>query len=244
MVRLTGLARLWSRPCRAINLRLTFPGAAPSNQSTEKGGLGRPGAVQVMRWLRQMLDERQAVEQARRGHEVAWRYLYEGHADFVFRLAVRTTGDRAAALDIVQETFSKAAAGLRRFRGESSFRSWLARIAINETTNWVRRRARRREATLEGAGPLVAPGRPDEEEVRLDLARRALAFARTLPPQQRDVLILRTTEGFTYREIARALRTSEASVRVSYHHAIRKLREHFGVGAVASAGSGRLGEDE
>ncbi|MEJ2370299.1 MAG: sigma-70 family RNA polymerase sigma factor, partial [Gemmatimonadales bacterium] len=88
-----------------------------------------------------MLDERQAVEQARRGHEAAWRYLYEGHAGFVFRLAVRTTGDRAAALDVVQATFARAAAGIGRFRGESSFRSWLARIAINETTNWVRRQA-------------------------------------------------------------------------------------------------------
>lgn len=210
-----------------------------------KGGFGRPGAVQVMNWLRQMLDERQAVEQARRGHEVAWRYLYEGHADFVFRLAVRTTGERAAALDIVQETFAKAAAGIDRFRGESTFRSWLARIAINETTNWIRRRARRRESTLEAAGQLAGAHRPDEEAARLDLARRALAFARTLPPQQRDVLILRATEGFSYGEIARALRTSEGSVRVSYHHAIRKLREHFGVSAAASSGAyGRAGGDQ
>jgi RNA polymerase sigma-70 factor (ECF subfamily) len=176
-----------------------------------------------------MLDERQAVEQARRGHEAAWRYLYEGHAGFVFRLAVRTTGDRAAALDVVQETFARAAAGIGRFRGESSFRSWLARIAINETTNWVRRRARRRELAIERADHVATGDRPDEEAARRDMAERALAYARTLPPQQRDALILRTTEGLTYGEIARALRTSEGSVRVSYHHAIRKLREHFGV---------------
>ena len=182
-----------------------------------------------------MLDERQAVEQARRGHEAAWRYLYEGHAGFVFRLAVRTTGDRAAALDVVQETFARAAAGIGRFRGESSFRSWLARIAINETTNWVRRRARRRELAIERADHVAAGDRPDEGAVRRDMAERALAFARTLPPQQRDALILRTTEGLTYGEIARAVRTSEGSVRVSYHHAIRKLREHFGVEPAAES---------
>ena len=190
-------------------------------------------AVRVIEWLRQMLDERQAVEQARRGHEAAWRYLYETHAGFVFRLAVRTTGDRAAALDVVQETFARAAAGIGRFRGESSFRSWLARIAINETTNWVRRRVRRRELAIERADHVAAGDRPDERAARRDMAERALAFARTLPPQQRDALILRTTEGLTYGEIARALRTSEGSVRVSYHHAIRKLREHFGVGPAA-----------
>lgn len=182
-----------------------------------------------------MLDERQAVEQARRGHEAAWRYLYEGHAGFVFRLAVRTTGDRAAALDVVQETFASAAAGIGRFRGESSFRSWLARIAINETTNWVRRQARRRELAIERADHIAAGNRPDEGVARRDMAERALAYARTLPPQQRDALILRTTEGLTYGEIARALRTSEGSVRVSYHHAIRKLREHFGVEPAAES---------
>lgn len=176
-----------------------------------------------------MLDERHAVEQARRGHEAAWRHLYEGHADFVFRLAVRTTGDRAAALDVVQETFARAAAGIGRFRGESSFRSWLARIAINETTNWVRRQARRRELAIDAVEPVAAPDRPDEGAARRDMAERALAFARTLPPQQRDALILRATEGLSYREIAATLQTSEGSVRVSYHHAIRKLREHFGV---------------
>lgn len=176
-----------------------------------------------------MLDERQAVEQARCGHEAAWRYLYEGHAGFVFRLAVRTTGNRAAALDVVQETFARAAGGIGRFRGESSFRSWLASIAINETTNWVRRQARRRELAIEAADQVMTGDRPDEGVVRRDLAQRALAFARTLPPQQRDALILRTTEGLTYGEIAQALRTSEGSARVSYHHAIRKLREHFGV---------------
>lgn len=192
----------------------------------------------VTEWLRRMLDERQAVEQARRGQEVAWRYLYDGHADFVFRLAVRTTGDRAAALDVVQETFVRAAAGIGKFRGDSTFRSWLARIAFNETTNWVRRQARRRESVLEAADHVAAEDRPDESAVNRDLAERALAVARTLPPQQRDVLILRTTEGFSYREIARALGTSEGSVRVSYHHAIRKLREHFGVELGSQGGRG------
>ena len=189
-----------------------------------------------------MLDERQAVEQARRGHEAAWRCLYEAHADFVFRLAVRTTGDRAAALDVVQEAFAKAAAGIRKFRGESSFRSWLARIAINETTNWVRGQARRREVAIEAAGHVAAGDPPDEEMARRELARLALAFARTLPPQQKEALILRTTEGFSYKEIAQVLGTSEGSVRVSYHHAIRKLREHFEVRPAADKRGREQGE--
>lgn len=60
-----------------------------------------------------------------------------------------------------------------------------------------------------------------------DLAERALTFVRTLPDQQREVILLRATEGLSYREIAEILGTSEGSCRVSYHHGMAKLRGHL-----------------
>jgi RNA polymerase sigma factor (sigma-70 family) len=173
-----------------------------------------------------MLDDGSVLEQARRGDEAAWRHLYESHADMVFRLALRIVGDREAALDVLQETYMRAARALGGFRGDAKFRSWIARIAINEARTWLRKKARRREVSLE-----VLPGRADgglpvdEKVARADLARRALELARTLPDRQRDAVILRTTEGYSYREIAEMLGTSEGSVRVSYHHGMAKLRE-------------------
>ena len=173
-----------------------------------------------------MLDDGPVVEQARRGNEAAWRQLYDRHADLVFRLALRTVGEREAALDVVQETYVRAARAIDGFRGDASFRSWISRIAINEARTWIRKTARRRESSLD-----VVPGQPDgavpvdEVVARSDLAARAVAFARTLPDRQRDAVLLRTTEGYSYREIARMLGTSEGSVRVSYHHGIGKLRE-------------------
>lgn len=175
-----------------------------------------------------MLDDGRAVEQARRGDEAAWRFLYERHVDLVFRLALREVGDRDAAMDIVQETFLRVARGLEGFRGDSSFRSWIARIAINRSRTWLRGRSGRREVSLEAAPAPSddAPG-PEAAAVRSDLAERAFAFVRTLPDQQRDVILLRTTEGYSYREIAEILGTSEGSCRVSYHHGMSKLREHL-----------------
>lgn len=175
-----------------------------------------------------MLDDHSAVEQARRGDERAWRVLYDRHADLVFRLAVRTIGDREAALDVVQETYVKAARALDGFRGDASFRSWIASIALNEARSCVRRRARKREVALD-AVPEPAQGKraADTAVADADLAARAIAFARTLPDQQRDAVLLRTTEGLSYKEIAAALDTSEGSVRVSYHHGMAKLREHM-----------------
>ncbi|MFQ5680055.1 MAG: RNA polymerase sigma factor [Gemmatimonadota bacterium] len=189
-----------------------------------------------------MLDDDQAVEQARRGDEAAWRYLYERHVDLVFHLALRAVGDRDGALDVVQEAFVRAARGLDGFREEASFRSWIARIAINESRTWLRRRARRREISLERV-----PGRAGGEELpdavlaRQDLARRALEFVRTLPEQQRDVILLRTSEGYSYREIAEMLGTTEGSARVSYHHGMAKLREHLAGRAEPAAEAGGEG---
>lgn len=188
-----------------------------------------------------MLDDGRAVEQARRGDETAWRLLYERHVDLVFRLAYREVGERAAALDIVQETFIRASGGLDGFRGESSFRSWIARIAINESRSWLRARSRRREVSLEGVGaPADGAAGPEAAAVRSDLAERAFAFVRTLPDQQRETILLRTTEGYSYREIAEILGTSEGSCRVSYHLGMGRLREHLtGAGAgEEAAGTG------
>jgi RNA polymerase sigma-70 factor (ECF subfamily) len=175
-----------------------------------------------------MLDDCAAVEQARRGDERAWRHLYEGHSDLIFRLALRTVGDREAALDIVQETYVKASRALDGYRGEASFRSWLASIALNEARTWLRRKARRREVPIESVAEPAERGIGADVAVsHAELAERALEFIQTLPEQQRDAVLLRTTEGLPYREIAESLGTSEGSVRVSYHHGMAKLREHM-----------------
>lgn len=175
-----------------------------------------------------MLDDCAAVEQARRGDERAWRHLYESHADLIFRLALRTVGDREAALDIVQETYFKASRALDGYRGDASFRSWLASIALNAARTWVKRKARAREVSIESTAEPAEHGvGADVAVMHADLAERALAFIRTLPAQQRDAVLLRATEGLPYREIAESLGTSEGSVRVSYYHGMAKLREHM-----------------
>ncbi len=175
-----------------------------------------------------MLDDASTVEQARRGDQRAWRELYDRHADLVFRLAHRVVNDRDVALDIVQEAYVKASASIGGFRGDASFRSWIAAIALNEARSWVRRRARTARVDLESVPEPAARARGADEAVAdRDLARRALAFIETLPDRQRDAVLLRTTEGLSYREIADLLGTSEGSARVSYHHGMGKVRSHM-----------------
>ncbi len=175
-----------------------------------------------------MLDDHSVVEQARLGDERAWRELYDAHADLVFRLAYRVVNDRDAALDVVQEAYVKASKSIDRFRGDSSFRSWIASIALNEARSWLRKRARARQVSLDAVAEPADESRGADDAVSdLDLARRALDYIDTLPEQQRDAVMYRTTEGLSYKEIAEALGTSEGSARVSYHHGISKLRAHM-----------------
>lgn len=175
-----------------------------------------------------MSDDGSAVERARSGDQRAWRELYDRHADLVFRLAHRVVNDRDTALDIVQEAYVKASTALADFRGDASFRSWIAAIALNEARSWVRRRARMPRVGLDRIPEPESGHRPQDLAVAdRDLAGRALAFIETLPALQRDAVLLRTSEGLPYREVAAMLGTSEGSARVSYHHGMTKLRRHM-----------------
>lgn len=175
-----------------------------------------------------MLDDRSAVEQARRGDEHAWRALYERHVDLVFRLAYRVVNDRDVALDVVQEAYVKASRAIVDFRGDSSFKSWIASITLNEARSWLRKRGRERQVSLEAVQEPESGERAADDVVSdSELAGCALEFIRTLPDQQRQAVMLRTTEGLSYREIAEIVGSSEGSVRVSYHHGMTKLRKHM-----------------
>ncbi len=175
-----------------------------------------------------MLDDRSAVEQARHGDERAWRELYERHVDLAFCLAYRVVNDRDVALDVVQEAYIKASRAIASFRGDSSFKSWIVSITLNEARSWLRKRDRQRQVSLDAVRELESDARPADESVSdSELAGRALEFIGTLPDQQRDAVLLRTTEGLSYKEIAAVVGSSEGSVRVSYHHGMSKLREHM-----------------
>jgi RNA polymerase sigma-70 factor (ECF subfamily) len=175
-----------------------------------------------------MLDDRSAVEQARHGDERAWRELYERHVDLVFRLAYRVVNDHDVALDVVQEAYVKASRAIATFRGDASFRSWIASITLNEARSALRRRGRERQVSLDAVGePESGERAADDAASDSELAGRALKFIGTLPDQQRDAVLLRTTEGLSYREIATLVGSSEGSVRVSYHHGMTKLREYM-----------------
>jgi len=197
-------------------------------------------------------DETALIEALRRRDEAAFVELVDRYHGSLVRLAQMYVPDRAAAEDVVQDTWLGVLKGIDRFEGRSSFKTWLFRILTNTAKTRGVREARSVpfstlfDAESEAAEPTVTPDRfvsPDEQwagswsiapsawtdqpETRL-LSREALAHIRSaiaaLPPAQREVITLRDVEGWGSDEVCNALDITETNQRVLLHRARSKVR--------------------
>lgn len=165
------------------------------------------------------------VERWRQGDERAAALLVERHAGALARFAF-ALGVREDVEDLVQETFIKAFSSLAAFRGESSLTTWL--FTIERRLVLDRSRSPHRHADAE-----LVPALPSREASALDVVvaketearvREAIAALRGL---QREVFVLRVSEGLSYRDIASTVGTTEGAARVHYHNAMRVIREQL-----------------
>ncbi|MDH5759260.1 MAG: RNA polymerase sigma factor, partial [Gemmatimonadota bacterium] len=154
------------------------------------------------------------VEAARRGDPEARGALVERHYEVVYRTALSMVSQPDLASDVAQDAFLKAFRGLNGFRGDAAFRTWLLTITGNEARGVLRKRQRRRETSLEDAGPVVARGPSPETEISVsDEAARARRFLERLPEKQRLCVALRIDEGMSFKEIGEVIGSSEGAAR-------------------------------
>jgi RNA polymerase sigma-70 factor (ECF subfamily) len=150
------------------------------------------------------------------GSEAALRSVYREHQEHVRAFARRLVGDDGSAEDLVQEVFVCLPRATRRFRGESSLRSFLISMAINHARHFVRAAARRRAATARYARE-APPARPQ-------MADALVQALDALPLDQRIAFILCEVEERTSTQAAALVGTSNGTLRARLHHAKRKLR--------------------
>ncbi len=147
--------------------------------------------------------------------------VVKDHYDAVYRFCARRIG-LARAGDTAQETFLTAQRALGRFRGESSLRTWLLGIALNECRRTIRRH---------GADPLpleVDLASPtDDAAAVVDRQALAAALAR-LSDDHREVVLLHELQGLTYEEVAAVLKVPVGTVKSRLHHAFLNLRKELG----------------
>jgi RNA polymerase sigma-70 factor (ECF subfamily) len=172
------------------------------------------------------MDENLLIERAREGDREAFGQLVSRHRDAVYRFAVRWLADPDQALDVAQDVFVRAFDGLKGYRGDSRFRTWLFSITLNAARSVARKHKRRGEVRLNtGAEFPDIRTPPDAKAARADAYARAAAELSELPEKQRGAVTLRIYEGLSFKEIGEIIGCSEGSARVNYHHGIQKLRE-------------------
>ena len=161
------------------------------------------------------------LRRARTGDRAALEQLCRWFERPVFTLALRLTGDRDEAQDVLQETMLKAIGKLGEFRGDAPFRGWIRRIAVNEALMQLRRR-RRLEDSLDddGSEPFdTAP--PPSAAADAAALWRALE---TLPVATRAVLWLYHAEGHTHEEIAALMQRTPSFSKSQLARGSRRLR--------------------
>lgn len=195
------------------------------------------------------MDERHDMEplentwlaEYRRGDADALGKLVEHYRRPLFGFILKMTEGREDAEEIFQETWFRAIRGLDRYR-EKRFLSWLFRIAHNLIID----RARRARPTVEPADsadgdpvetriPAPGPG-PASEAAGRDLGGRIREAVARLPPEQREVFLMRAEGDLAFKEIARIQETSINTALARMHYAVRKLREELKQDYAAFAG--------
>jgi RNA polymerase sigma-70 factor (ECF subfamily) len=180
------------------------------------------------------------LEDLRAGDAHAFDVLITRYSPDIYALLCRLTQDADEAGDLTQETFLKALRSIGKFRGDSELKTWLFRIAINESRNrfrWWRRRKREKTVSLDAPvndselrihDTLAGNERNPEETLLDDEYRRALHAAMgRLPDVFREALVLCDIEGQSYQEIAKILEINIGTVKSRISRGRDELRKQL-----------------
>ena len=200
-------------------------GVSSGNFSVKQAGL--------VEWAEVGGREASLVQRCTSGEDAAYAELVTDHQRMVVQLAVNLLGDRDEALDLSQEVFLKVFRTIHRFRGQSSLRTWIYRIAVNQARNrhrFWRRRHRADQVSLDAHvaahGEFLSGGlsRPDRVLDQKELANCLQSALDHLPFDQRTAIVLREVDGLSYEEIAFSLGVAIGTVKSRLTRARQALR--------------------
>jgi RNA polymerase sigma-70 factor, ECF subfamily len=185
------------------------------------------------------ISDAAVVAQVLAGDKDAFRLLVERHTRSIYCVAYRMTGNQQDAEEIVQETFLRAYKSLRRFELRSTFATWLYRIAVNRSLDFLK--AKKMNDTYQVSD---GPGQDEQENERqMQLAatgpgpERLLLSAETgekiaeainlLSPAERVAFTMRHMEGKSIEEISQMLNVRASAAKNSIFRAVQKIRQHL-----------------
>jgi RNA polymerase sigma factor (sigma-70 family) len=168
------------------------------------------------------------IDRCKRGDEDAWAELVEVTHRDVYTLCLRILGDPDDAAEATQDAYLKAWRGLKGFRGDAMFQTWLYRVASNAAISKHRSRKRRRthEARIEeeAMSQLAGPGSVESAAgAKVEVAELEKALAR-LPDHYRSAVVLRDIYGMSIEEISKQLKISNTAAKVRVHRGRKSLK--------------------
>lgn len=170
-----------------------------------------------------VLEDSELVTACQLGEREAFRALFEQHRDRVYSIALRYSGNEAAAMDIAQDTFLKLFASIREFRGDAALQTWIYRLVVNSCLDYRRRTSRLAPLADGLLATLRASADSLGELLRREVSSSVQQAIERLSPPLRIVVVLRYTEGLSYEEIATALNCSPGTVASRLNRAHKAL---------------------
>ena len=190
--------------------------------------------ARVVGWAEVGGREATLVQRCAEGDEAACAELVAEHQRMVIQLAINLLGDREEAVDLSQEVFLRVFRTIHKFRGQSSLRTWIYRIVVNQARNrqrWWRRRHKAQQVSLDqhiqdhGDLPERTNGAsPDRLLGQKMLAERIRVALERLPFDQRTAIVLREIDGLSYEEIGFSLGIAVGTVKSRLARAREGLR--------------------
>ena len=169
------------------------------------------------------------IDACRQGDERAWEEVVQATYRDVYTLCLRILQDPDDAAEATQDAYLKVWRGLKGFRGDSAFETWVYRVAANAAIS--KHRGRKRRRTHEAAGDelldsVAATGSTVEDQAgaKIDVAALEGALGQ-LPEHYRAAVVLRDVYGLPMEEIAKELHITETAAKVRVHRGRKKLKE-------------------
>ncbi len=183
------------------------------------------------------LDESVLVKQARQGDLEAYDELVRRYQERIYATVYHMTANHEDANDLAQEAFIKAFQALKSFKGGSSFYTWVYRIAVNKTINFLKQRKNRAQMSLDDLDfnaehdpdlvALISEKTPRREVGLAELQEKLNAAMQKLSEPHRLVVTLHDVQGLSHEEIAEIMDCNIGTVRSRLFYARQQLQAHL-----------------
>lgn len=197
-------------------------------------GLGLTAFATVQRSNMDIDKETKLIEAVLEGDGNAFRGLVETYQGRIYNIVYGMVHNRDDAQELTQDAFIKAYKKLNTFNLGTKFYTWLCRIAVNTTIDFLRKNKNKQTMSFEegiavqsssGVSDMHYESNPEQQAMKEETRQQIIAAVDELPEEQRKILILKELDGLSYKEIADVLEIPQGTVMSRLYYARKKLQE-------------------